>query len=111
MIIKNGFLINPLTNIAEVLDIRVENGIIEEIGILDAKENAICVIQTTKVTVVPFHKVSADHAFKEGEGDKSLQYWKDVHEEVFTKWLAEAGLEFTEEMPVVCEEFKVVFHH
>ena len=39
MLIKNGFLINPSTNIAEVLDIRVEDGIISEIGILEAEEN------------------------------------------------------------------------
>lgn len=32
MIIKNGFLINPSTNISEIADIRVENGMIMEIG-------------------------------------------------------------------------------
>ena len=32
MLIKNGFLINPRTNTSEFADIRVENGIIREIG-------------------------------------------------------------------------------
>lgn len=32
MLIKNGFLINPHTNTSEFADIRVENGIIREIG-------------------------------------------------------------------------------
>lgn len=32
MIIKNGFLMNPHTNTAKMADIRVENGIISEIG-------------------------------------------------------------------------------
>ena len=39
MLIKNGYLINPATYIEEELDIRVENGIITEIGVLEAEEN------------------------------------------------------------------------
>ena len=39
MLIKNGFLINPSTNTEELTDIRVENGIICEMGQLTANEN------------------------------------------------------------------------
>ena len=39
MLIKNGYLINPATYIEEELDIRVEDGIITEIGVLEAEEN------------------------------------------------------------------------
>ena len=77
--------------------------------ILDSEDNAVCIIQTKRVTVVPFNKVTEEHAFKEGEGDKSLAYWRKVHEEVFTEWMEEAGLEFTQDMEVVCEEFEVVY--
>lgn len=77
--------------------------------ILDAKDNAVCVIQTTKVTVVPFQEVTAEHAYKEGEGDKSLDYWRKVHEAFFTGSLREAGLEFTPGMKVVCEEFEMLY--
>ena len=76
--------------------------------ILDSKDNAVCVIQTTKVTVVPFNEVTADHAYKEGEGDRSLDYWRKVHESFFAECLREVGLEFTPDMKVVCEEFAVV---
>ena len=79
--------------------------------ILDSHDNAVCVTRTEKVTIVPFCEVTAGHAFKEGEGDRSLDYWRKVHQEVFTEWMAEAGLEFTEDMPVVCEEFKVVYRN
>ena len=48
MLIKNGFLINPSTNIAEVLDIRVENGMISEIGILEAEENEEVMLEEIK---------------------------------------------------------------
>lgn len=77
--------------------------------ILDSKDNAVCIIQTKKVEVVPFNEVTAEHAYKEGEGDKSLDYWREVHEKFFTECLNEAGLKFTSDMKVVCEEFTVVY--
>ena len=77
--------------------------------ILYSNDNGVCVIQTQKVTVVPFGEVTAEHAYKEGEGDKSLDYWREVHEKFFTECLNEAGLKFTSDMKVVCEEFSVVY--
>lgn len=77
--------------------------------ILNSQNEAVCVIQTTKVEVLPFNQVSADHAFKEGEGDKSLAYWRQIHEELFSQWLAEAGLTFSDSSQVVLEEFEVVY--
>ncbi|WP_239683420.1 ASCH domain-containing protein [Streptococcus sp. HMSC10A01] len=77
--------------------------------ILDSQEKAVCIVEITKVSVLPFNEVSADHAFKEGEGDKSLAYWQQVHQAFFTECLAEAGLEFSQEMGVVLEEFRKVY--
>lgn len=77
--------------------------------ILDSQDRAVCIIEITKVSVLPFNQVSADHAFKEGEGDKSLAYWQRVHQEFFTKCLAEAGLEFSSGTGVVLEEFRKVY--
>ena len=77
--------------------------------ILDSQDNALCIIKTTKVSIVPFCDVTANHAYKEGEGDLSLAYWRRVHKDYFSLWMEEAGLTFTEEMPVVCEEFTVVY--
>lgn len=77
--------------------------------ILDSNDNAVCIIQTQTVTIIPFDKVTAEHAFKEGEGDKSLAYWRDTHEKFFTECLQEVGLKFTPDMNVVCEEFIVVY--
>ena len=77
--------------------------------VLDSRNQAVCVIRTTKVTLVPFCQVSAQHAFKEGEGDKSFAHWRAVHEHVFRLWLAEAHLSFDQNMLVVCEEFDVVY--
>lgn len=77
--------------------------------VLDSQDQAVCIVEVTRVSVQPFHQVSADHAFKEGEGDKSLAYWRQVHEEFFTDWLEEAGLAFTPDSKVVLEEFRKVY--
>lgn len=77
--------------------------------ILNTNGAAVCITRTTGVAVVPFMQVSAEQAYKEGEGDRSLQYWRTVHTQVFTDELAEINEEFSEDMLVVCEEFQVVF--
>lgn len=92
---------------------KLENEPLPKVGaysvVLDSNDNGICVIQTRKVTVVPFCEVTAEHAYKEGEGDKSLDYWREVHKKFFAECLNEVGLKFTSDMKVVCEEFSVVF--
>lgn len=77
--------------------------------ILDSNDNAVCITQTTKVYVVPFNKVTKRHAFKEGEGNRTLTYWREVHKTFFEKELDKIGEEFNENMNVVCEEFEVVY--
>ncbi|MFA9464170.1 MAG: ASCH domain-containing protein [Velocimicrobium sp.] len=77
--------------------------------ILDISNEAKCIIQTTKVYIVPFDEVSESHAYKEGEGDRSLAYWRRVHEEFFGDCLQEVEVDFSSTMQVVCEEFKVVY--
>lgn len=77
--------------------------------IMNTKGTAVCIIKTLNVDVVPFHKVSAEFAYKEGEGDRSLAYWRQVHTKFFKEELKKINIEFTEDMLVVCEEFEVVF--
>lgn len=77
--------------------------------ILDSREEAVCVIRTEKVTVVPLRDVGEEHARREGEGDLSLEYWRRVHERFFARELADVGQSFTPDMPVVCEEFRRVW--
>ena len=77
--------------------------------ILNSHGDAICIIKTIRVYVVPFNKVSENHAYREGEGDRSLAYWRKVHEEFFVDSLKELELSFNVAMDVVCEEFEVVY--
>ncbi len=76
--------------------------------ILDSNGEAVCIIKTTKVYVTSFDQVTAEHAFKEGEGDRSLEYWREVHIDFLTRELASIGLDFHDKVKVVCEEFELV---
>ena len=77
--------------------------------ILDSADEAVCIIRTTRVYVVPFDEVAAEHAFREGEGDRSLAYWREVHESFLKKELSSIGRTFDGNTRVVCEEFEVVY--
>ena len=77
--------------------------------VLDSEDNAVCIIRTTRVSVTPFCEVGADHAWKEGEGDRGLAYWRKVHQEFFSEELKAIGMAFDPSMDVVCEEFLRVY--
>ena len=69
----------------------------------------LCVIQTTHVEIVPFDRVSDSFAAAEGEGDKTLRYWREAHWRYFTRESQRLGREPSLDMPVMCERFKVVY--
>ncbi|MBY0098393.1 ASCH domain-containing protein [Mesobacillus maritimus] len=77
--------------------------------ILDGNGEAVAIAVTTSVVVVPFDEVSEEHAYLEGEGDRTLTYWRDVHEDFFTNELEGVNREFHHKIPVVCERFEVVY--
>ena len=69
----------------------------------------LCVIETTQVDIVPYEEVSAEFAATEGEGDKSLRYWREAHWAYFGRECARIGRTPDQRMPVVCERFEVVY--
>lgn len=77
--------------------------------ILDGQEKPICLIETVSVEVKPFNLVDEKFAFAEGEGDRSLAYWREAHWRFFRRTCAVIGREPSKEMPVVCERFHLIF--
>lgn len=77
--------------------------------ILNGKKEPGCIIETIEVTLRKYNEVDPDFARDEGEGDLSLEYWRDAHKRFFTRTLPAIGKEFSEDMPLVCERFKVVW--
>ena len=69
----------------------------------------LCVIETTHIEIVPFDAVSDNFAATEGEGDQTLSYWRDAHWRFFSRECQRLGREPSLDMPVVCEQFKVVY--
>ena len=74
--------------------------------ILDGRGAPRALLETTAVAVVPFRDVGAEHAFAEGEGDRSLSDWRETHEH-FWRTYAVDPRGFAPGMPIVCERFRL----
>ncbi len=75
---------------------------------LDGRGEPLCIVESVEVTVRKYNEVDADFAHEEGEGDLSLNYWREAHKNYFSRVLPKIGKEFSEEMPLVCERFRVI---
>ncbi len=86
---------------------------IPEVGlvtiVLDGKGGPLCIVETMEVSIRKYNEVDADFARAEGEGDLSLAYWREAHRNFFSRVLPKIGKEFSEEMPLVCERFKMIY--
>ncbi|HGE8505896.1 ASCH domain-containing protein [Serratia ureilytica] len=71
--------------------------------VLDGRGEPACVIRTLALRLVRYDQVTAEMAAKEGEGDKSLAFWREGHQAFFTR---EGS--FAPDMWLVFEEFERV---
>lgn len=71
--------------------------------VLDGRGQPRCVIESLEVTYRRFGEVDAAFASDEGEGDRSLAYWRDAHRRYFGR----QG-KFSEDMMLMCERFRLV---
>ncbi len=77
--------------------------------VLDGQGEPLCIIETTEVTIRKYNEVDSEFAQAEGEGDFSLEYWREAHRNFFSRVLPKFGKEFSEDMPLVCERFRVIY--
>ena len=77
--------------------------------ILDSNDEALCVIRDYDVYIRPFKEVPPFQAYAEGEGDRSLEYWRQAHRDFFEEEAEECGIKFTEDSRVVCEKFSLEY--
>jgi len=71
--------------------------------VLDGRGNPRCVIESIEVTYRRYNDVDAAFAYEEGEGDRSLAYWRSAHRRYF-----ERQGKFSEDMMLMCERFRLV---
>lgn len=76
--------------------------------LLNSDDEPVAIIKTVEVTVQPMNRVPEEFAIAEGEGDRTYQYWKDVHIQFFTEELQKIRREFSEDMLLVCERFELI---
>ncbi len=77
--------------------------------VLDGRGEPLGIVETTEVTIRKYNEVTADFARAEGEGDLSLEYWREAHRDFFSRTLPKIEKEFSEEMPLVCERFRLIY--
>jgi uncharacterized protein YhfF len=85
-----------------------ENEELEHVGerlvLVDDRDALIGVVEVTDVEVVRFADVSWDFARSEGEGDRSIEEWREGHRRYWTR----AGFPVDDDSQVVCIRFRLV---
>lgn len=76
--------------------------------ILDGNNLPVCVVKDVVVELIQYDLISAEHTYHEGEGDRSYQYWRKVHDEFFKSEYAEAKKTFNPQIKCLCEVFEVI---
>jgi uncharacterized protein YhfF len=73
--------------------------------ILDGAGSPVCVIRTTEVVIRPFGDVDEAFAWDEGEGDRTLSWWRQAHQWYFS----EQGAPIEENTLMVLERFELLW--
>lgn len=76
--------------------------------IIDGRGAPVCAIATTEVSVRPFAEVDPAFAWDEGEGDRTLEDWRDGHRRFFERRARHIGRPFGDRSPVRLERFRLV---
>lgn len=76
--------------------------------ILNSTDEPLAIIKTVEVKIMPMNEVPEEFAIAEGEGDRTYNYWKEAHVKFFTEELRNLDLEYSEDMMLVCERFKLI---
>ncbi|MFT4259838.1 ASCH domain-containing protein [Microbacterium sp.] len=89
-----------------------EGAAVEQIGdldiLLDGAGAPRAIIETTSVDIRPFDEVTAEHAFAEGEDDRTLASWRRIHRDFYERFVA-PECAFRNDMPIVCQRFRLVY--
>ena len=70
--------------------------------VLDGKRRPSIVLTTNELVQPRFDDVDEQFAYDEGEGDRSLAYWREAHKRFWH------DQDITDDTPILCEYFRVV---
>ncbi|MGA9751581.1 MAG: ASCH domain-containing protein [Acidobacteriota bacterium] len=77
--------------------------------VVDGHGRPLCIVETVEVQVRAFQDVDPLFAFDEGEGDRSIEHWRRSHWDFFSRTLPLIGRAPSEDMPLVCARFRLLF--
>lgn len=77
--------------------------------VTDGDGRPVCVIETTEIAIIPFRDVDARFAWDYGEEDRTLAWWTTAMWASYEGICAALGRDPSETMPLVCEQFRVVY--
>lgn len=70
----------------------------------DGNEKPLCIVMNTHTWICKYNEVDERQAYEEGEGDRTLEYWRKAHQEFFSNYEG-----FHEEDLLICERFYIAF--
>ncbi|QBC43805.1 ASCH domain-containing protein [Iodobacter fluviatilis] len=76
--------------------------------VLDHHNEPALITRVVSTYILPYAEVTAEYAAIEGEGDGSLEYWRQAHWAFFARACEQLGRQPAESMPVVCCVFEVL---
>lgn len=76
--------------------------------VVDWNGKPICIIETDSVETCKYNEVTAEFAYAEGEGDSSLEWWREAHWRFFAAECLALDIKPNEDMVLVLELFHVV---
>jgi uncharacterized protein YhfF len=77
--------------------------------VVDWDKNPVAIIKYDEVFIIPFNEVTAEYAYDEAEGDRTLESWREGHWKFFTWHCEMIGRIPEQTMPVVCTRFQLLF--
>lgn len=76
--------------------------------ILNSNDEPKCIVKTIHIVENKFKDVPVEIAEAEGEGDLSLEYWRNTHRKFYSPFLKTWGVEDLDDATVITEFFNVV---
>ena len=77
--------------------------------VADGGGTPVCIVETTALEIKPLRDVDAQFAYDYGEGDRTLEGWRADNLAYNRPRCLALGKSATDEMPLLCERFVVVY--
>jgi len=77
--------------------------------VLAGPDEPACIIETTRVRVIPYDEVPEEYAWAGGEGDRTLATWRRIYWEMIVSECKRIGREPSPKAPLAMERFRVVY--